>query len=91
MGIQTAAFALDRFWFGCYGNPRVLLVADASLSDVKRLEFDASLGIVGTPDGKLLIARGMREGDKRYSGELQVAVPDQERGLRVMETSADGH
>jgi hypothetical protein len=85
MGIQTAAFALDRFWFGCYGNPRILLVADASLAQARRFEFDASLGIVGTRDGKLLVARGMREADKRYRGELQVALPDEKRGLRILD------
>ena len=30
MGIQTAAFADDRWWFGCYGLPPVLLTADGA-------------------------------------------------------------
>jgi hypothetical protein len=28
-GIQTATFADDHWWFGCYGEPRVLLTASA--------------------------------------------------------------
>lgn len=26
LGIQTATFAHDRWWFGCYGNPKIMLV-----------------------------------------------------------------
>ena len=88
LGIQTAAFAGDRWWFGCYGNPRVLLTADKSLTPIGRFEVDASLGIVGTPDGKLLVASGSREADKRYSGRLEVGVPDKRRGLRIVEPLA---
>jgi hypothetical protein len=29
VGIQTAAFANDHWWFGCYGEPKILLKADA--------------------------------------------------------------
>ena len=29
LGIQTATFAHDRWWFGCYGTPKILLVTDA--------------------------------------------------------------
>lgn len=82
MGIQTAAFADDYFWFGCYGNPRVLLKTDKSLKLVGRWELDASLGIVGAGDGKLLVARGRRQAGKRNTGRLELAVPDDGRGLR---------
>ena len=88
LGIQTAAFADDYFWFGCYGNPRLLLKTDKSLKLVGRWELDASLGIVGTPDGKLLVASGSREADKRYVGQLRLAVPDERRGLRWVQPSA---
>lgn len=30
MGIQTAAFAKGRWWFGCYGNARTMLKTDES-------------------------------------------------------------
>jgi hypothetical protein len=46
MGIQTAAFADGHWWFGCYGDPRILLKADEALHKVERFEFDGSLGIV---------------------------------------------
>ena len=44
-GIQTAAFADGRWWFGCYGDPKILLTAAADFSDVRRFEQDASLGL----------------------------------------------
>jgi len=58
MGIQTATFAEGRWWFGCYGDPKILLVADERLREVQRFEFDASLGIVGLGGGRYLVARG---------------------------------
>jgi hypothetical protein len=56
-GIQTAAFGDGRWWFGCYGSPRILLTSDASFHDVKRYEFDAAYGIIPLGDGKFLVAR----------------------------------
>jgi hypothetical protein len=34
-GIQTATFADDHWWFGCYGEPRVLLKADQDFETCK--------------------------------------------------------
>ena len=60
LGIQTVAWADGCFWFGCYGSPRILLKADPSLKIVGKWTLDASLGIVGIPDGKLLLAGGAK-------------------------------
>jgi hypothetical protein len=49
LGIQTATFAHDRWWFGCYGDPKILLVTDADFQMKGRYEFDCSLGIEGLP------------------------------------------
>ena len=49
MGIQTAAFANGCWWFGCYGNPRMLLKTDESFRLLGKHERDVSLGIVGLP------------------------------------------
>ncbi|MBN1417504.1 MAG: hypothetical protein JXP34_01945, partial [Planctomycetes bacterium] len=43
MGIQTACFARGRFWFGCYGDPRVLLETDPSFGMIRKYDFDAAL------------------------------------------------
>ncbi|GAB5404564.1 MAG: hypothetical protein Aurels2KO_27950 [Aureliella sp.] len=58
LGIQTATFAHDRWWFGCYGTPQVLLVTDAEFNLIGRHKFDCSLGIEGLSDGRLLIGSG---------------------------------
>lgn len=84
LGIQTAAFALGRWWFGCYGEPKILLVTDAEFRLRGRYEFDCSLGIVGLPDGRLLSAAGRSEKDKGCMGSVRLAVPDEKSGLRFV-------
>jgi hypothetical protein len=83
LGIQTAAFAEDHWWFGCYGKPSILLKADAALKTVERFEFDCSLGIVPVGEGKFLVARGAFTKDKGHTGRLVLAETDKERGLKT--------
>lgn len=87
MGIQTAAFADGQWWFGCYGEPKILLKADAGLKNVRRFEFDCSLGIVPIGGGKFLVARGGTAQDapkdKRLTARLVLAEADQAQGLRL--------
>jgi hypothetical protein len=70
LGIQTATFAKDRWWFGCYGDPKILLVTDVDFKMIGRYEFDCSLGIVGLSDGRFLAASGRCEKDKGCTGNL---------------------
>jgi len=79
--IQTAAFDNDRWWFGCYGDPKILLVTDASFKLLGRHEYDCSLGIAGLPDGRLLSASGRCEKNS-CTGSVQVMVADNKVGLR---------
>jgi hypothetical protein len=88
LGIQTAAFAGDRWWFGCYGSPPVLLVTDAAFGLKGRHEFDCSLGIAGLPDGRVLVARGGHETGKGHTGSVRLAVPDEKSGLRLLAVDA---
>jgi hypothetical protein len=84
MGIQTAAFADGYWWFGCYGTPKILLKADASLMKAERFEFDCSLGIVPVGNEKFLVARGAFIKGNGYTGQLVLAEADKERGLKVV-------
>jgi hypothetical protein len=84
MGIQTAAFARGQWWFGCYGEPKILLRADASLKEVERFRFDCSLGIVSIGDGQFLVGRGGRSKGKGHTGRLVLAQADEEQGLKVI-------
>ena len=81
MGIQTAAFANGAWWFGCYGNPRVLLRADPRLQLTGRWEFDAALGIVGLADRRFLIGQNSNATGRGYEGRVALARPDIEKGL----------
>ena len=81
-GIQTATFAHGRWWFGCYGDPKILLVTDADFKMLGRYKFDASLGIEAVPKGRLLVAAGRFEKGRGYSGNVRTVVPDEKGGLR---------
>jgi len=89
LGIQTATWAQGHWWFGCYGEPKVLLKTDAAFNLVGRYVFDCSLGIVGLPDGRFLVARGGKLPEKRCSGRVVLADADREKGLVVREESPD--
>ena len=84
MGIQTAAFDGDHWWFGCYGRPQRLLKANAGFRPAGAWDFDASLGIVALDDGRLLVARGKCEKPAGCHGELVPARPDDQTGLRIL-------
>lgn len=86
LGIQTAAFAHGRWWFGCYGDPAVLLVTDAEFRMQGRFEFDCSLGIEGTHNGKLFSASGKCESGKGCIGSIRLAQPDKKAGISFVKT-----
>jgi hypothetical protein len=83
LGIQTATFAHDRWWFGCYGDPKVILVTDADFQMQVRQAFDASLGIERLTGGRLLIASGRCEKDEGCKGNAATAFPDDKVGIRI--------
>lgn len=82
LGIQTATFAHDRWWFGCYGDPKILLVTDGDFRMKGRYERDCSLGIEGLSGGRLLVASGRCEKGKGCTGMAQSALPDQRAGFK---------
>jgi hypothetical protein len=83
LGIQTATFAHDCWWFGCYGDPKILLVTDADFQMKGRYEIDCSLGIEGLPGGRLLVADGRCEKNKGCIGNVQTAFPDKQAGFKI--------
>ena len=85
MGIQTAAFAHERWWFGCYGNPKILLVTDRDFQVLGKYEFDCSLGVAGLKGERLLIASGKCQGNIGCDGKVTVAKPDAKVGLKKAE------
>ena len=82
LGIQTATFAHDRWWFGCYGDPKTLLVTDADFQMQGRHQIDCSLGIEGLSGGRLLVASGRCEHDQGCIGSVKTAHPDERQGIR---------
>jgi hypothetical protein len=84
LGIQTATFASGRWWFGCYGDPKILLVTDVAFNLQGRYQFDCSLGIAGLPDGRFLSAGGRTEKGKGCTGHVKLAIPDEKSGLKFV-------
>lgn len=82
LGIQTATFAQDRWWFGCYGDPKILLVTDAEFQMQGRYEIDCSLGIEGLSGGRLLVANGRCQQADGCSGTVRSAIPDERVGFK---------
>tara|TARA_B110000495_G_C23001828_1_gene591340 strand:- start:350 stop:1618 length:1269 start_codon:yes stop_codon:yes gene_type:complete len=82
LGIQTATFAHDRWWFGCYGDPKIMLVTDADFQLKDRYEIDCSLGIEGLSGGRLLVGGGRCEKDKGCNGTVKTAFPDAKAGFK---------
>jgi hypothetical protein len=83
LGIQTATFALDRWWLGCYGTPKILLVTDSDFRMIGCYEFDCSLGIAGIPDGRFLTAEDSGK-PNLHAGRLRLATVDEKAGLRIV-------
>lgn len=86
LGIQTATFSNDRWWFGCYGTPKILLVTDPDFKMVARHEYDCSMGIAALPDGRLLSASGRCE-KGNCTASVRLAMPDAKLGLQIIESS----
>ncbi|MEC5128438.1 hypothetical protein VSU19_16875 [Verrucomicrobiales bacterium BCK34] len=84
LGIQTAAWHDDTWWFGCYGSPAILLTTDSGFNLTGRYEFNSSLGIAGVAQGRLLVAQGPRTKEGRCRGTLHLAAPDEESGLSLL-------
>lgn len=91
LGIQTAAFAHGRWWLGCYGNPKILLVANADFQMQGRYEFDCSLGIESLSAGRLLAAHGHCVKDKGCVGGVRLAMPDAKTGVRIIANKQGDH
>lgn len=81
MGIQTATFANDRWWFGCYGKPANLLVADSQFQLLGRYEYNCALGIESTDHGHLLAAKGSCKKGSGCVGSIERVVPNENTGL----------
>jgi len=88
LGIQSATFANDQWWFGCYGEPKILLVTDANFKMKGRYEFDCSLGIAGLQNGRLLSASGSCDGGRGCVGGARIAVPDMTNGFRLISSGS---
>ncbi len=89
LGIQTAAFADNRWWFGCYGKPPTLLVSDRAFELQGRYSFDTSLGIDGWSPKRLLTASGRCQAGVGCSGQIRLAAPDETLGLILVYTGVE--
>ncbi len=80
LGIQTATFAEDAWWFGCYGGQT--LKTDSELKMLGRFNFDCSLGVMEQRGGGLLVASGVSQAGT-CTGKIESARADHSLGLIV--------
>ncbi|MDP3466719.1 MAG: hypothetical protein Q8S11_00190 [Daejeonella sp.] len=71
LGIQTIEHYSGQWWFGCYGNPK-LIKTDRNFQILDKSDFDASLGIAGYSKKKLFISTSKANADKLHTGTLRV-------------------
>jgi len=81
LGIQTATFADNQWWFGCYGNE--LLKADANFQFIAKFPIDCSLGVERVNDKLLLIASGAKNKKKLNIGRVDLADPNEKQGFVI--------
>lgn len=80
LGIQTATFANQQWWFGCYGSE--LLKADENYTFKAKFPLDCALGVERISDDLLLIGRDTLK-DKQHIGEVLLAKPDAKQGFVI--------
>lgn len=83
LGIQTAAYHDGQWWFGCYGDPKILLVTDSRFHLKSRFEFDCSLGVVGVAKTRFLVGQGSCSQAKGCIGSAVQARSDDQKGLVI--------
>jgi outer membrane protein assembly factor BamB len=71
LGIQTIEYFSGQWWFGCYGNPK-LIKTDKQFKILNKSDFDASLGIAGFSEAKLFIGNSKANADKLHKGTISV-------------------
>jgi hypothetical protein len=81
LGIQTATFAGNQWWFGCYGA--TLLKADANFKFSAKFPIDCSLGVERVNDKLLLIGSGAKNKKGMRIGRVDLADPNQKRGFVI--------
>jgi hypothetical protein len=70
LGIQTVEYHDGKWWFGCYGSPKLITTND-KFEILDKTNFDASLGIVGYSKDRMLIGTSKANPDKLHVGTLR--------------------
>ncbi|MEN6645420.1 MAG: hypothetical protein ABFE08_23500 [Armatimonadia bacterium] len=80
LGIQTACFHDNYWWFGCYTveGKKGLLKADSNLKLVATYDISPAVGLVGWGEGHFLMAKHFGE---KWHAKLVPMVSDDKRGL----------
>jgi hypothetical protein len=84
LGIQTAAFSNNQWWFGCYGSPQYTLKTNSNFKLKGKWAFDCSLGIERLSDTRFLTGRGTCKKDEGCTGRIVIAEIDKKNGLKII-------
>ena len=83
LGVQTAAFADGRWWFGCYGSPPQLLSTDLGRGNLARSQFDCSVAVVSIENGQFLVGRDTPADGDGHVGSLLTARAARDGKLKL--------
>lgn len=88
LGIQTITWAKDKWWFGCYGKPDVLLTADKDFSLIAKDELNAALGISFINDTPFIGSNKVVDG--KYRGAISpIELCNNSKGLQEIIIGGD--
>lgn len=80
MGIQTIEHADGAWWFGCYGQPQVLLRADENFKFTGRWEFPAAVGMASVASNQVLVAENTVAKDRSNNARIRLARIEENKG-----------
>jgi len=80
LGIQTACFHDNHWWFGCYTveKRKGLLKADRNLKLIGIYDLSPAVGLMGWGEGRFLMAKHFGE---KWQAKVVPMVPDDDLGL----------
>lgn len=71
LGIQTIEHHDNQWWFGCYGNPKLIKTND-NFQITKKNDFDISLGIAGYSNNTIFVGTSKANENKLHIGSISV-------------------
>lgn len=86
MGIQTACYANNKWWFGTYGTPNKVLRTDNQFGNLAIFNFSCAFGIAGISNGNFIVADEVITGGLTFPSTVgyKIVSEDATAGLKII-------